>query len=144
MQGIPTRLMLTAAVAYGALRTLSIVSPDVANSPWRLHGADVLAPLVLIPLFAWLQVLWGLRCRQQALGAGEITTFVIVFSLVYELFLPALSSRMVGDPLDVVAYAIGGAVLWGVPRVCRRGQLRHLSRSRSVAGLHLRTAGSRR
>lgn len=140
MQGIPSRLMIAALAAYASLRILSTVSANVAASPLRTHGADVLAPLVLIPLFAWLQVLWGLRSPHQALGAREIFLYVAGFSVVYELILPACLPLQVGDPLDVAAYLIGGAVLWLVPLCLRRCQ----GGRDSVAGLHLRTAASRR
>jgi hypothetical protein len=112
MQSMPNRIMLAAFVAYTVLRTLSLVFADVANSPLRAVGADFLAPLVLIPLFTWLQVLWGLRSPYRRIGAMEIVVYVAAFSLIYELVLPALLPRLVGDLFDVAAYGAGGTVLW--------------------------------
>ena len=120
MQGTPIRLMIAALVAYGLLRTLSVVFPELASSPLRSYGADILAPLVLIPLFAWLQVLWRLRSPHQPIGVREIVLYVASFSLIYELILPSFLPRLVSDPRDVVAYGLGGFVLWLALRLSRR------------------------
>jgi len=109
---IPSRLMLTAMSLYGVVRLLAARVAGLSASPLRLYGPDLLAPLVLIPLFTWMQVWWGLRSSQQALSGGEILAYVSGISLVYEGVLPLWSSRSSADPLDVVAYAVGGMVLW--------------------------------
>ena len=115
------RIMLAAGVAYVFLRTLGRNLPT-AVAPLRAQGTDFLAPLVLIPLFTWLQVLWGLRPRSRRIGAMEIVAYVVAFSLIYELVLPSMVPRMVGDRLDVAAYALGGLVLWLTLRLSQNGR----------------------
>ena len=41
----------------------------------------------------------------------------MVFALAFEGVLPLLLSRMVADPVDVLAYAVGGLLLWGALRL---------------------------
>lgn len=101
-----------AVASYTLLRVGCALIPDLAASPVRLYGTDFLAPLVLIPLFTWMQVAFGLRPRNQPLAALEILLYVALFSGVYEWLLPRWLPHMVADPRDILAYSAGGLALW--------------------------------
>ena len=101
-----------AVAIYVLLRICSSLIPDLAASPVRLYGTDFLAPLVLIPLFTWMQVAFGLRSRHRPIAALEILIYVALMSGIYEWLLPHWTVRTVADPRDILAYAAGGITLW--------------------------------
>jgi hypothetical protein len=114
--GIPSGLVVAALSAYAVIRLLALRLAGFAINPLRVYGPDVLAPLVLIPLFTWMQVWFGLRSSQQMISGGEILVYVSGMSLFYEGLLPLWNAHSVGDPLDVVAYVCGGVLLWMLRR----------------------------
>ena len=73
-----------------------------------------LPPLLL--LHRWL----GLRTHDEAPTVGEILGHLVFWSLLFEVIGPHWVRRATGDPLDVLAYAVG-ALLAGV--WWRRGSL---------------------
>lgn len=88
------------------------VRPHV-HSPF-LHGQfndGLLIPCAL-PLVLWLQRGLRLRGHDEYPSAGEIGFHLVVWSVLFEVIGPHIM-RVTGDPLDVVAYAVGG-VLAGV------------------------------
>ena len=101
-----------AVTTYVLLRICCALIPDLATSPVRLYGPDFLAPLVLIPLFTWMQVAFGLRSRHRPIAAFEILFYVTLMSGIYEWLLPQWTLRMVADPRDILAYVAGGITLW--------------------------------
>jgi hypothetical protein len=66
-----------------------------------------LPPLLLIQ--RWL----GLRGHDHLPSAGEITLYLAVWSVLFEVAGPRLMPWTVGDPWDVLAY-VAGAVLAGL------------------------------
>lgn len=64
----------------------------------------------------------GVRTHDQVPTRFEMLTHLIVWSLTFEVFAPRVGgiyAWTVGDPLDVVAYAIGAAIvgaIWGAFR----------------------------
>lgn len=109
---IPSGVAVWALSAYAVVRLLALRVAGIAASPLRLYATDLLAPLVLIPLFTWMQVWFGLRSSQQALSGGEILAYVSGMGLLFEGILPLWTANSVADPLDVAAYACGGLLLW--------------------------------
>ena len=101
-----------AVAIYALLRVCCGLIPDLAASPVRLYGTDFLAPLVLIPLFTWMQVAFGLRSRSRPIAALEILLYVALISSIYEWLLPRWMPHMVADPIDILAYGAGGLTLW--------------------------------
>jgi hypothetical protein len=110
--GIPAGLVVAALSAYAIIRVLAARLTGFASNPLRLYAPDLLAPVVLIPLFTWMQVWLGVRSSQQVVSGGEIIAYVSGMSLLYEGLLPLWTTHSVADPLDVVAYACGGLMLW--------------------------------
>lgn len=106
------KLIATAVTAYIVLRIGFVYFPGLASSPIRLYGTDFLAPLVLIPLFTWIQVLFGLRSPLRPIAAMEIMLYVVLLSVAFEWVLPRWLPQQVADRYDVLAYCAGGLTLW--------------------------------
>jgi hypothetical protein len=89
------------------------IKPHV-HSPF-LHGQfnDLLLIPCALPLVLWLQRHLGLRKHDAPPSASEIGFHLVAWSLLMEVAGPHLM-RVTGDPLDVVAYAVGGVLagLW--------------------------------
>ena len=70
-------------------------------------------PCALPPLL-FLQRRLGLRTDDRVPSPGEITLYLIVWSVLFEVIGPHITRRATGDPLDVIAYVMGGIVagLW--------------------------------
>jgi hypothetical protein len=60
-------------------------------------------------LHCWL----GLRAHDDAPTVGEILGHLVCWSFLFEVIGPHWMQRATGDPLDVLAYAVG-ALLAGV------------------------------
>jgi hypothetical protein len=85
------------------------IKPHV-HSPF-LHGQfnDLLLIPCALPLVLWLQRQLGLRQHDAPPTVGEIAFHLVAWSLLMEVVGPHLV-RVTGDPLDVLAYAVGGAL----------------------------------
>ena len=90
------------------------VSGGVAGA--FLHGylTDLLAMPISIPVMIWLLQ----ACKRRGLerpSAFEIFTLLLVFSVLFEVWLPhttRFGPFAPGDPFDVLAYCTGGALAW--------------------------------
>lgn len=78
----------------------------------RGYFNDLMVIPAALPFVLWLHARLGWRDRPALPTAGEILGHVAVWSLVCEVVGPHLNRRAVGDPLDVLAYAAGGALAW--------------------------------
>ena len=81
-----------------------------------LHGYFndlLLIPCALPPLLL-MQRWLGLRTHNRIPAANEIALYLAVWSVLFEVVGPKIMPWTVGDPWDVVAYAVGGlfAGLW--------------------------------
>ncbi|AIZ64102.1 hypothetical protein PK28_11065 [Hymenobacter sp. DG25B] len=69
-----------------------------------------------LPLQLTLLLWFMRRCyfRQPAfvLPLSWIISTWVVIAIWFELLMPYFNSRMVADPLDVVAYTLGGFIFW--------------------------------
>ncbi len=77
----------------------------------RGYFSDVLALIVCIPIFINIQILFGTR-RVYRVHFWEIGLYLLIFSLVYEYLYPKIWDESTADLYDVVAYALGGIILW--------------------------------
>ncbi len=90
------------------------IKPNFAG--WFWHGSlnDVLCLPVSMPVCVW--VLARLKWRDGGPPrAPEIALCLLFWSLIFEVLLPqtdVFGRFAAGDPLDVLAYAIGGVVGW--------------------------------
>lgn len=66
-----------------------------------------------LPLVLWLQRKLGLRNHDGPPTVSEIAFHLVVWSILFEVIGPHIM-RVTGDPLDVLAYVVGGvaAGLW--------------------------------
>ena len=106
------RLFLLACLLYAINRWG--LKPRVHN--FFLHGYfnDVLLIPCALPPLLLMQRWLGLRKHDQVPTAGEIALNLVIWSILFEVIGPHLTSRTTGDPWDAVAYAVGGilAGLW--------------------------------
>lgn len=94
-------------VLYGVNRWL--VKPHVHSLFLRGYFNDVLLIPCALPVVLWLQRRLGLRTLDTPPTPGEIVFHLVVWSLLFEVVGPHLM-RVTGDPLDVLAYTVGGAL----------------------------------
>jgi hypothetical protein len=68
-----------------------------------------------LPVLLWIHRRAGWRQHDRPPGWGEITLHLAIWAIVCEVLGPLLLRGPVGDPLDVLAYVIGGllaGVIW--------------------------------
>ena len=80
-----------------------------------LHGQfnDLLLIPCALPLVLWIQRQLGIRSHDLAPTLREIIFHLAMWSVLFEIIGPRVLS-VTGDPLDVLAYFVGGtlAALW--------------------------------
>ena len=105
-------LFLVSCLLYALNRWL--LKPHLHNAFLHDHFDDLLLMPCSLPPLLWLQRRLRLRTEDEAPTFGEITLYLVVWSILFELIGPHLVRRATGDPWDVVAYAVGGllAGLW--------------------------------
>jgi hypothetical protein len=105
-------LFLVGCAAYAGNRWL--IKPHFHTGFFHDHFNDCwLIPCALPPVL-WLHQRLGLRPRGAAPQLSEIIPHLIFWSLLFEWIGPKFVRGTTGDPLDVVAYVVGGivATLW--------------------------------
>ena len=80
--------------------------PDVV----RFHLADLLALPLELTLMLYLMRRWYFRRPSFVLPTGWIVSTWLVFAVWFEGILPLFDNRATADPLDVLAYAVGGFI----------------------------------
>ena len=104
-------LCLLGCAAYALNRW--VVKPHVPLGFLHSHFNDLwLIPCALPPIL-WLHRQLGLRQLDLAPQISEITLHLIVWAVLCEWMGPRFVTHATGDPLDVLAYALG-AVLAGL------------------------------
>jgi hypothetical protein len=88
-----------------------------------LHGQfnDLLLIPCALPLVLWLQRKLGLRRHDLSPSIGEIVGHLLIWSVLFEAIGPRVL-HVTGDPLDVLAYFVGGAsaaLWWNIPPLRR-------------------------
>lgn len=113
-------LFLVCCSLYALNRWL--LKPHFHSAFLHDHFDDLLLMPCALPLLLWLQRRLRLRTDDGAPTFGEITLYLFIWSILFELIGPHLVRRATGDTWDVVAYAVGGllAGLWW-----QRGRLLH-------------------
>ena len=108
-------LVLAGAGLYllSAAHKRKVVGPWPFWSPWLTsYLADALALPLALTLALWLMRRFYFRNPAFVLPTPWIVSTWVVFSLWFEGLLPYFSTNATADPLDVVAYALGGLVFW--------------------------------
>ncbi len=86
-----------------------VVKPHVHSAFLRGQFDDSLLIPCALPLVLWLQRKLGLRKHDLPPTFGEIAFHLVVWSILFEVIGPHIM-RVTGDPLDVLAYFVGGVV----------------------------------
>jgi len=110
-------LFLCGCGAYALNRW--VLKPNVAST--FLHGYfnDLLLIPCALPLALWMQRRLGLRKHDNIPDGGEVLFHLAIWCVLFELIGPHLIRHTTGDPLDMLAYAIGALLSWAWWR--RRG-----------------------
>ena len=75
---------------------------------------DMLCLPLFLPMILWLQRRMGLRVHDGPPRVWEVLQHWAIFSILFEVILPRFPQyfRTVADPMDVVAYLVGGMMGW--------------------------------
>jgi len=105
-------LFLAAAIGYAVNRWL--LKPLLPTPFLHGHFNDLLLIPAALPVVLWLQRVAGLRQHDHAPSWMEMVLHLVVWSVICEFIGPHWLHRGTADPLDVMAYAVGGiaACLW--------------------------------
>jgi hypothetical protein len=107
-------LFVTAVLLFLVHRVLVILAPEWRTSVVRGHFGDLLLVPVALPPLLWVSATLGYRPKAAAPSALEVSAVTLVWAVAFELVGPAVSQKATSDPLDVLAYAAGGFVSWGI------------------------------
>jgi len=77
----------------------------------RMYLGDLLALIVLVPLFVFFQTLLGIQ-RKPYISFKEIVFYFLLISVVFELISPFWIHKGTSDILDIFCYAISGLLLF--------------------------------
>jgi hypothetical protein len=88
------------------------VKPYVPSPFVRGHLNDLLLIPCALPPILLLQRCLNLRANDAMPTSGEIAFHLAIWSLLFEVIGPHLMRHATGDPLDVVAYLVGGVLGW--------------------------------
>jgi fatty acid desaturase len=100
--------LLVAVQKHGGTLFREWLLPDVV----RFHLADLLALPLELTLLLYFMRRWYFRRPSFVLPASWIVGTWVVFALWFEVLLPLFDHRATADPLDVVAYGVGGILFW--------------------------------
>lgn len=85
------------------------LKPHLSSDFLRGQFNDLLLIPCALPLVLWVQRQLGLRKHDAAPTIGEIGFHLVVWSILFEVVGPRVLP-VTGDPLDVLAYFLGGAL----------------------------------
>ncbi len=124
-------ICLGACLLYGLNRW---ILKSYLASPF-LHGQfdDLLLIPAALPVVLGLQRFLGLRTHDEYPKAGEILLHLVLWSILFEVIGPHLLP-VIGDPRDVIAYALGGAVAALAWSRQSRSAIHHRARRRGRVG----------
>jgi hypothetical protein len=101
-------LFLIGCALYAANRCF--IKPHFHFIVFHSWFNDLLLIPCALPLLLFLHRRFGLRTHDAAPTFTEIAAHLAGWSILFEIIGPHLMRGVTGDPLDVMAYCIGGAV----------------------------------
>jgi len=106
-------ICVSALVIYAANRWL-LKPNDIGGTFGSCYLNDVLCLPLFLPMILRVQRWMRLRKHDEPPRMWEILQHWSIFSIVFEVILPMFpqSFRTTRDPMDVVAYLIGGVIAW--------------------------------
>jgi hypothetical protein len=73
---------------------------------------DILCPLIVLGFTLTFQQQITYRNPNYTFSYGHVLTFIIVYSVLYEVVFPADDNRHFSDPWDIMAYTAGGVIFY--------------------------------
>ncbi len=104
-------LFLAGCGVYALNRWL--IKPHIHAGFFHSHFNDLWLIPCALPLILWLHRRLGLRSHDNAPQIVEIAAHFVFWSALFEWIGPKFVPHTTGDPLDVMAYAVG-AILAGL------------------------------
>jgi hypothetical protein len=118
-------LFVVCTVLYVVNRWLVKLRPAVGEAFFRSYLNDLLLIPCALPPMLFLHRHLSLRPHDSFPTRGEVMLHLVVWSLYCEWVGPVIQHQGIGDPLDVLAYWIGGIGSWAL---WNRGALFHQGR----------------
>ena len=106
-----------------------VLKPRVHSPFLHNHFNDLLLIPCALPPLLLLQRCLRLRENDHRPSLAEITLYLVVWSVLFEVIGPKIMPWTVGDPWDVAAYFMGGIIAglwWHRPELTRRCRLDEL------------------
>jgi hypothetical protein len=91
--------------------TLRVFLPIYNSTLIRFYLGDILALIVCIPIFVNSQIWFKVR-KCNYIMIWDIIGYFLLFSMYCEIVMPHFIKTMTSDPFDILAYAIGGLILY--------------------------------
>jgi len=104
-----------------------MVKPLVSGGFFHDHLNDLICIPFWVPVMVFLLRKAGLRRDDGPPGADEILVPLVVWSAIFEMWLPRagwFGHLAVADHMDILWYAIGALVAWAAWRVTYRAPAR--------------------
>ena len=106
-------IMVIFATLY-ALNKFHLIEVNQFESFQYCYLNDILAPLVLTPLFINIHILAGIRRNNLPPCLLEIAAYFCLLSIWFECVMPIFNSRSVADFYDILAYLLGSTVYFSL------------------------------
>jgi hypothetical protein len=103
-------LFVAACALYACNRWL--IKPHVDISLFHNWFNDALLIPCALPVALLAHRLLGLRHHNLPPTAGEVFGHLLGWATLFEIIGPAILGRTTGDPIDVLAYAVGAMLAW--------------------------------
>jgi hypothetical protein len=81
------------------------------KTPMRWYFGDILALIVCIPIIINFQIIFKIR-RKYYITLVDILIYFILFAFYFEIIGPIYKNNLTSDPVDIIAYLIGGILLY--------------------------------
>jgi hypothetical protein len=104
------KAIVVVAILY-ILGKLGTIMPIKAINILKFYYFDVLAPILCIPLFGYLQKVFYLSNKRDVMVI-EIAGYIIIFSLIFEYYFPIILHENTSDICDVLCYIGGGIITY--------------------------------
>lgn len=105
------------AIALFAINRWLLKPNDIAPAFTHGYVNDLLCLPIFLPVSLRLQRRLGVRRDDGPPRLWEVVQHAVVFSIVFEVLLPRTPGFVsTADPLDAVAYFVGGLVAWALWR----------------------------
>jgi len=102
--------MSLGAALYLLHRVLDYCIEQYKYTVFRWYFADTLALIVCVPLFVNIEICF--IQREHYISITDILMFFVWFVIKFEILLPMERESATRDLFDIVAYAVGGCILY--------------------------------